>query len=56
MLLHLNVLSCLWVQVSFGETKVYGIDLGNLLRHSNQKVVRLDVSVDESSVVDGLYS
>jgi len=51
-----NVLASLWIPESLCKTKVYHIDKMLLLLNSNQKVVRLDITVKEMARVDKFKS
>ena len=50
------MLACLRVTESFGEAEVDYVDVVLLFANSDQKVVRLDVSVEEVARVDKLDS
>jgi hypothetical protein len=47
-----NVEMCLWVSVLFGKTEINHIDLVSTLSNAHEKVVGLDVPVDEVSRVN----
>lgn len=51
-----DMLACLRVTESFGEAEVDYVDVVLLFANSDQKVVRLDVSVEEVARVDKLDS
>lgn len=51
-----NMLISFWVSVSLSQSKVYNIDIMLLFAHSNQKIVRLNISVQKVSKMNKLDS